>query len=99
MKRFREAYSSHRCPICAYPIARGALKNALWTRKGPKPVVAPMTATAEEEDGPYACPSCGTHLYEKCENCNSRRHSLLPYCDRCGHEKTVTELKGTASAV
>lgn len=93
LKRFREAYAAHHCPICAYPIARGALKYAVWTRKGPR-LLAPDTAAPGAEDASrYACPSCGTRLFEKCEQCGSARHSLLPYCDGCGLEKPVRELE------
>lgn len=91
LKRFREAYAGQHCPICAYPIARGALKQAVWTRKGPRLATA-AAGRDEGEDGPYACPSCGTRLYEQCASCESTRHSLLPYCDHCGREKEVAEL-------
>jgi predicted RNA-binding Zn-ribbon protein involved in translation (DUF1610 family) len=93
LKRFREAYAAHRCPLCAYPIARGALRYAVWTRKGPKLVTPTNAATRPEEPPTYACPSCGTKLFAKCEHCGSVRHSLLPYCDACGREKPVPELE------
>jgi predicted RNA-binding Zn-ribbon protein involved in translation (DUF1610 family) len=91
LKRFREAYSTHHCPICSYPIARGVLKQAVWTRKGPRPLPTITSADAGEET-PYACPSCGTRLYEPCEACGNHRHSLLPYCDHCGHRKSIAEM-------
>jgi predicted RNA-binding Zn-ribbon protein involved in translation (DUF1610 family) len=93
LKRFREAYSAHHCPICDHPIARGILKYAVWTRKGPRLSNPGSVVSGLEEDSPYACPSCGTRLFEKCEQCGSARHSLLPYCDGCGREKTVRELE------
>lgn len=96
LKRFREAYSAHHCPICAYPIARGALKYAVWTRKGPKLAAPGPGVGGSEEESRYACPSCGTLLFEKCEHCGSARHSLLPYCDNCGREKPVQELESEA---
>ncbi|MDP6963441.1 MAG: hypothetical protein QGF46_04670 [Planctomycetota bacterium] len=34
----------------------------------------------------YTCPSCGTTLFEKCNGCDSVRHSLLPFCGACGIE-------------
>ena len=93
LRRFREAYSAHHCPICAHPIARGALKYAVWTRKGPKLVSPGAAAGGLAEEPRYACPSCGALLFEKCEQCGSTRHSLLPYCDNCGREKPVRELE------
>lgn len=92
LKRYREAYSSHHCPICAYPIARGVLKHAVWTRKGPKVVGNASETPKSGPDSPYACPSCGTSLYEKCGKCETQRHSLLPYCEHCGNEKSVPTL-------
>jgi len=91
LRRFRDAYAAHHCPICAYPIARGALKYAVWTRKGPT-IVAPGAAAGQEDEPRYACPCCGTLLFEKCDQCHAARHSLLPYCDGCGREKPVREL-------
>jgi predicted RNA-binding Zn-ribbon protein involved in translation (DUF1610 family) len=87
LARYREAYRAHLCPICAFPIARGPLRFALWTRKGPR--VATSTAEAASIPGPaaetpYACPSCGTTLFALCGRCESPRHSLLPYCEHCG---------------
>lgn len=92
LRRFREAYSAHHCPICAHPIARGALKYAVWTRKGPKLMAPGAAAPGPAEESRYACPSCGTLLFEKCEQCSAARHSLLPYCEGCGREKPVREL-------
>lgn len=93
LKRFREAYSAHHCPICAHPIARGVLKYAVWTRKGPKLVAPGPAPPRPEEESRYACPACGTQLFEKCDQCGSARHSLLPYCDHCGREKPVQKLE------
>lgn len=98
LKRFREAYATHHCPICAYPIARGALKFAIWTRKGPQIQVPSATPPGTMEEARYACPSCGTQLFEKCEQCGDARHSLLPYCEHCGHGKSVPELEHEAAA-
>ena len=93
LNRFREAYARHQCPICAYPIARGALKQALWTRKGPQPLNAGLSSTTDSEDEPYACPSCGTQLFDKCGHCGHQKHSLLPYCGSCGKENHVDLLE------
>jgi predicted RNA-binding Zn-ribbon protein involved in translation (DUF1610 family) len=89
LKQYRQAYNQHRCPLCAYPILRGALKHAQWTSRGPKfPTVQPA-ANADEEDKPYSCPSCGGKLFEPCESCGAIRHALLPYCNHCGNEKPI----------
>lgn len=88
--RFREAYVRHRCPICAHPILRGPLKHAILSRKKLHPPTAPGNEPAgESEDPNYVCPSCGTRLYEPCENCRASRHSLLPFCAQCGQAKEV----------
>ncbi len=90
LTRYREAYRGHVCPVCAYPIARGPLRFAVWTRKGPRSggngneVLSAQDAAA---DAPYACPSCGTSLFSTCGNCSSLRHTLLPYCEHCGDER------------
>lgn len=91
LKRYREAYSSHLCPVCSYPIARGAFKNVVWTRRGPRPFPSGDKAPGMDLELPYACPSCGTGLYEKCRKCDSQRHSLLPFCERCGNEKPLVQ--------
>jgi predicted RNA-binding Zn-ribbon protein involved in translation (DUF1610 family) len=90
LKRFREAYAEHHCPVCAYPIARGLLRYARWTRKGPIPLGSGESGNSPEAE--YACPSCGTHLFTTCEQCGSSRHCLLPYCDHCGAAKAVAAL-------
>ena len=87
-KRYREAYASHLCPVCSYPIARGVFKNAIWTRRGPRPFPSMDKPPVADLEFPYACPSCGTGLYEKCGKCDSQRHSLLPLCERCGDDQT-----------
>lgn len=86
LKQYRLAYNQHRCPQCAYPILRGPMRHATWTSKGPKPIAAPHDSDTEGEKA-YTCPACGEQLFEHCEQCNAIRHSLLPFCDSCGHEK------------
>lgn len=88
VKRYREAYQRHRCPVCDYPIMRGSLKNAVWTRKGPK-TSSLIPSDSDRADDPYACPSCGSKLFENCTVCDKSRHSLLPFCDHCGDKKVV----------
>ena len=87
LKQYRQAYNQHRCPQCAYPIHRGAMKSATWTSKGPKALVSIPREADDEEEKPYTCPACGEPLFEHCEQCNAIRHSLLPFCESCGHEK------------
>ena len=86
--RYREAYRGHLCPVCAYPIARGPLRFAFWTRKGPRlPAGAGSPADRDSaNETPYACPSCGTTLFAACRKCDAPRHTLLPFCDQCGDE-------------
>ena len=87
LKQIREAYPKQRCPVCTDPIRRGPLKRATWTRKGPSSVVATTEDVTEEREKPYTCPSCGTRLFEACDDCGAMRHSLLPYCETCGAAK------------
>lgn len=86
LNRYREAYRAHICPVCAFPVQRGPLKFAVWNRKGPQlpGLVSPQEPS--EPETPYACPSCGTTLFESCRGCGKARHSLLPYCEHCGKE-------------
>lgn len=83
VKQYREAYEAFLCPMCSYPIRRGPLKYASWTRRSIRKQ-AVTAATGDDVDEPYTCPVCSTQLYEKCEQCGAIRHSLLPACDRCG---------------
>lgn len=94
LTRYREAYRAHTCPICAFPIARGPLRFALWTRKGPRlPVASAELAPAPAaDDAPYSCPSCGTTLFEACAACGGQRHVLLPFCEHCGDERPYAAL-------
>ena len=89
LKQNREAYHQHRCPICADPIRRGPLKYALWTRRGPAGRNSTTPSEVEREDTPYSCPACGIRLFEPCSQCEATRHSLLPYCESCGNEKSI----------
>ncbi len=89
LDRYREAYRGHLCPVCAYPIARGPLRFALWTRKGPQLRGAVDSASGGPDSSaetPYACPSCGTTLFAPCRACEAPRHALLPFCEHCGDE-------------
>ncbi|MCB1065879.1 MAG: hypothetical protein KDN20_23545, partial [Verrucomicrobiae bacterium] len=98
LNRYREAYRAHHCAICAYPILRGPLKFAVWTRKGPQFPDRSSVANdqSKNDEAPYSCPSCGTTLFESCESCGASRHSLLPFCEHCGAEKAEPATAGDA---
>lgn len=86
-KQYREAYERFLCPICEYPIRTGPRRYLFWTRRTVNKVVAASRDVGKEE--PYACPSCGTRLFEQCSACHSIRHSLLPHCRSCNAEKPI----------
>ena len=86
LKQYREAYQSFMCPACEYPIRRGPLRNLFWTRSTIKKLQVPQTAIPEKEET-YSCPACGSQLFEECPSCHGIRHSLLPFCDKCGAAK------------
>lgn len=93
IKRHREAYQRHRCPTCDFPIMRGPLRNAIWTGRKLK-LPERSSNTEVETDEPYACPSCGSQLFETCTECKHQRHSLLPFCEHCGNEKVMKTAVG-----
>ncbi|HIA28339.1 MAG TPA: hypothetical protein EYN79_09580 [Planctomycetes bacterium] len=84
LRRYRASYERCRCPICDFSLRRGSLREAVWTRKGPLTTAAAAPTDAEER--PYTCPSCGTILFDSCNECQKIRHSLLPSCENCGAE-------------
>ncbi|WP_044303184.1 membrane protein [Rhodopirellula sallentina] len=85
LRQYREAYSHFFCPICDYPIQRGPLKFASWTRRSlKKHTPIPVDGPVASFDHPYTCPCCETSLFETCEKCGGVRHSLLPACEKCG---------------
>jgi hypothetical protein len=86
LKQYREAYERFLCPICEYPIRRGPMKFAYWTRRNIRKVAAAVSSTGSPDE-PYTCPSCGSHLFEVCPHCQHIRHVLLPFCEHCGEEK------------
>ena len=83
LKRHREAYQKHRCPVCDFPILRGAFRQAVWTKRDPKPT---GEALGQTEPARYTCPSCGEGLFDKCGDCGEVTQTLLPYCSACGRE-------------
>jgi hypothetical protein len=85
LRQYREAYASFFCPICDYPIQRGPLKFASWTRRSlRKRSLAAVNSADPVADQPYTCPCCETTLFETCVKCSGVRHSLLPACEKCG---------------
>jgi predicted RNA-binding Zn-ribbon protein involved in translation (DUF1610 family) len=91
LKQYREAYERFVCPVCEYPIRRGPLRYAFWTKQSIRKLAIHESA-AQVSDESYACPACGAMLYEKCTQCDGIRHSLLPYCEKCGVSKEVMSL-------
>jgi hypothetical protein len=87
-KQYQDAYRHHLCPICEYPIQIGPLKLMHWTRRTVRKLRVQDHRAVEEEA--YACPSCGTSLFEECGSCNKIRHSLLPHCRHCGAETAIS---------
>ncbi len=83
LKRHREAYQNHRCPVCDFPIFRGAFRQAVWTKRGPW---LPGVAPGQAESSRYTCPSCGEALFDQCGDCGEVTQTLLPYCSACGRE-------------
>ena len=88
LRQFREAYEQFLCPRCRFPIRRGPLKYALWTRRSLSKA-APAMDTPSTPEEPYTCPCCGARLFEECPSCHAIRHSLLPCCTKCGVEKRL----------
>lgn len=88
LKQYREGYERFLCPVCAYPIRSGALRNQCLTHSGGKKLNA-SAADAPGAEEPYVCPVCATALFEECPNCNGMRHSLLPACIHCGAQKKL----------
>jgi len=85
VKQYQQNYDKHVCPVCSKPIRTNQLAfSALSALRKKSSLVTEMQSETQQE---YSCPSCGTKLYEKCQNCEGIRHSLLPYCLSCGAEK------------
>lgn len=86
IKQYQELYDKCRCPVCSKPIRIGPLRFIGGMKKKSTVQVGAGLETTQPQA--YTCPSCGTGLYNKCEKCGGIRHSLLPYCEHCGAEKT-----------
>lgn len=87
-KQYREAYERFLCPICEYPIRTGPRKFLFWTRRTVSKIALPKASPNDESES-YACPACGTVLFEECSECQNSRHSLLPHCQHCNAEKKI----------
>ncbi len=83
--RYREAYNQRKCPVCAQPVARPEAKEVRASADGSIQIASPANSPGE----PYTCPSCGTRLFESCDQCGHLRHSLLPFCKSCGKQHPV----------
>ena len=91
LRQYREAYATFFCPICEYPIHRGPLKYANWTRRSLKKFSLKTTSVdSSDSNTPYTCPSCTTMLFETCKKCGGARHTLLPACEHCGAVRNVS---------
>ncbi len=86
LKQYQEAYDKALCPICSKPIRTGSLRYMAGRKSKGFILIGQGTEASKQQ--PYTCPSCGTGLYEKCDKCSDIRHSLLPFCEHCGSEKT-----------
>lgn len=98
LRQYREAYAHFFCPICDYPIQRGPLKFAVWTRRSLKKRT-PVTVDGDAAtfDQPYTCPCCETTLFHACKKCGGVRHSLLPACEKCGAGSVLEQEAATGS--
>ncbi len=88
IKQYQQLYDKCLCPVCSKPIRTGPLRYIGGMKKKSPIQVGGSESLAVQQS--YTCPSCGTGLYHKCDNCGSIRHTLLPYCEHCGSE-TKTE--------
>lgn len=86
LKHHQEAYDKGICSICGKPIRIGPLRYAIGHKRRGLVLAGQGGQACKQEL--YTCPSCGTELYEKCAKCGDIRHSLLPFCEHCGNEKT-----------
>lgn len=85
IRQYQQHYDKCICPVCSKPIRTGPLRFIGGLHKKAR-VLAGQAVQADPQES-YTCPSCGTNLYGKCDQCGNIRHSLLPYCEHCGVEK------------
>jgi chaperonin cofactor prefoldin len=86
IKQYQQHYDRCVCPVCSKPIRTGPLRYIGALHKKAR-VLAGQAEQAVQQEA-YTCPSCGTKLYDKCGTCGEIRHTLLPYCEHCGAEKS-----------
>ncbi len=89
LKQYREAYKRWRCPTCNFPIRRGIRKEIDWGSSNLRGAIPIQPESIDKEEKPYTCPSCGQHLFEVCLECQQMRHTLLPFCHTCSHQKEI----------
>jgi hypothetical protein len=90
LRQYREAYATFFCPMCEYPIQRGPLKYAYWTRRSLKKFSHKTTSIVPAVGSlSYTCPCCATTLFDSCEKCGGTRHALLPACEHCGDIREI----------
>lgn len=85
MKQYQQAYDKWVCPVCSKPIRTGPLRWLAGAKR--KTVIAGAQGAESAKQPRYTCPSCGTGLFDKCDECKEVRHTLLPYCEHCGAQK------------
>jgi len=85
IKQYQQHYDKYICPICSKPIRTGPLRFIGGLGKKAQ-VLAGQSVNITQQV--YTCPSCGEELYGKCDKCGNIRHTLLPYCEHCGAEKS-----------
>jgi len=83
-RQYREAYERFLCPVCDYPIRTGPRRFLYWTRRTVNRTVLPEASGTDQDR--YACPSCGTSLFDECVACHKMRHVMLPFCEHCGNQ-------------
>lgn len=82
VKQYRQSYDRGICPVCSKPIRMGPLRYLATHRRSGLVLAGRGLESIKQEA--YTCPACGTGLYEKCQQCQGVRHSLLPFCEHCG---------------
>lgn len=88
LKRYRDAYTCFLCPMCEFPIRRGPMTFAYWTRRSLVNCRIESQHSAADDE-PYTCPVCSTNLFKKCKKCQKTRYGLLPACQHCGDQEAL----------
>jgi predicted RNA-binding Zn-ribbon protein involved in translation (DUF1610 family) len=85
IKQYQQHYDKCICPVCSKPIRTGPLRFIGGLSKKAQALAGQFF---DMKHTVYSCPSCGESLYSNCDKCRNVRHTLLPYCEHCGAEKT-----------